>query len=188
MNDFNKQELDRFLDFIETCDMVKINQLPKLFTDFSVEKIEKMKRSLLKRKRIHLSKCGEYLHSTQIGTTNDPRPDKALTVALGVLGDLMPKVQYFHKAAPPAQIYFITHNGGVFEIIYVEYGNEALVSGMVKSMLNNDSEDVKRIIIIDDSGQIAKMKNRIPNIWRFALVKQGDAFEYINPEEVERDG
>jgi len=187
MGDYNKQELETFLDFIDACDMVKISQLTKLFPNLGEGKLEKMKRNLLRGKRVHISKCGQYLHSTQIGTTDDPRPDRALTVALGVLGDLMPKVQYHHRAVAPAQVYFTTHSGGVFEIVYVGFGSEAMVFGMFKNLQKDDSEEIKRIVVIDDYGQIAKIKERIPGIWRFALIKQDDIFEYISPGGVASD-
>ena len=181
MADFKMHEAEEVLDFIESCDVVRADQLSKLYPNYNISKITKY---LVGRKRIHMSSDGQFINSTQVGTTDEPRPDKALIATLGVLGDLMSKVRQHTKAPPPAQISFLSHNGELFEIVYVGYGLEAMVSNMFNRSQPTSSEEVKRIIVIEDTSQAAKVKAKIPNIMRFALVLPSGGYEYINPDSV----
>jgi len=178
MADFKVSEAEAVLDFIESCDMVKIEQLTKLYPEYNIDKIT---RFLINRKRVHMSSDGEYLHGTPVGTTDEPRPNKALIATLGVLSDVMSKVKFHAKAPPPAQISFLAHSGELYEIVYVGYGLEAMVSSMYGSLQNVNPEEVRRIVVLEDKSQIEKIKERIPNIMRFALVKPNGGYDYLNP-------
>jgi len=173
MGNFKMEEAVAVLDLIDTCNAVGREQLPRIFPDSNCEKIISY---LLKRKRVHLSKDGTYLHSTHIGKGDMPRPDKALIAALNVLGDIRGKVQTYTKAIQPAQVAFISTSGDYYEICYVTYGLEAIVA----SMFGNSGE-AKRIVIIEDMGQAEKIKGKIPGLMRFARIIPEGGFEYANP-------
>ena len=178
---FVKSEVERVLDFIESCDVVRKEQVRKLFPEYEIDLIIGY---LLKKKRIHISES-EYLHSTQIGrdVKKNLVPDEALSAAIGVLGDLMGKVKYFTKALAPAQIAFQSLSGDMYEIIYVGYGLEVMIGSIYNRIANvagKTDNSVKRIIIVQDKTQIEKVKGRIPNIMRFALVQQNGTFSYTN--------
>ena len=182
MANFRMEEAEAILDLVEFCNVVKIEQIPKIFPNSNCEKILNF---LLKRQRIHISEDKTYIHSTQIGRGDVPRPDKALIAALGVLGDIIGKVQTYTKSIPPAQLSFLSHSGDFFEICYVKYGMEAMTVSMFNSHNTGNSQKkasvTKRIVIIEDATQIDELKGKIPGIARFAIVLADGGFKYVTP-------
>jgi hypothetical protein len=168
--EFNKKG-EEILDFVNTFGTMSGICLDKLYPQDI-----KVINYLIKNRRLYKSPDGSY-----IGTNQDPQPDKHMIAALGVLTDIFDKVQSYAKATAPAQISFVTHTGDYYEIIYVGYGMEAMVSAssqlaMKKSSLNC-ADSVKRIVIIEDKSQMTRLQ--LPGIMRFALVQPDGSLSYF---------
>ena len=104
--EFNKKG-EEILDFLDAYGVLRNEHIEKFFPGS-----KKIVSYLIKNQRLHISPDGTY-----ISTDQDPRPDRCLTAALGVLADIFEKVQSHAKATAPVQVSFITHSGDYYEII-----------------------------------------------------------------------
>ena len=146
---------EEILNFIETYLFIKREQLEIFFPNSN-----KIVDYLIKHKRLH--NCNEGIYIT---IDTDLRFDKAMIAAVSVLGELFEKVKTHTKATSPVQISFITHRGDYYEIIYVGYGMESMVTETFKALHNerqqiNDFDNTKRIIIIEDNKQMERLQIR----------------------------
>jgi len=170
--DFNRKAED-ILDFMDTYGMIRYIHLDKFFP-----KDKKVIKYLIKHQRLFISFDG-----THISIDEDLRPDKTLTAALGVLSDVLEKVKAYSKASPPAQLSFVTHSGDYYEVIYVAYGMEAMVSSTfeLQQAAQRNSENyvdfTKRMVIVEDKSQMLRLK--IPATVRFALVEPRGNLTYF---------
>ena len=169
---------EEILSFIETYGALKHDYIGRLFPHS-----KKNVGYLIKNQRLYHSKDGIYL-----STDNDPRPDKCLVAALGVLADIFEKVKNHARATAPAQISFITHSSDYYEIIYVSYGMEAIVAASLETqhvakMRNSDDVDTtKRMIIVEDAKQMERL--RIPGTTRYVLVHPDGSLTYHKAREL----
>jgi len=164
---------EEILDFVDTYGALKLEHIEKLFPRSS-----KIVSYLLKNRRLHKSNDGIY-----ISVLHDVTPDRNLSAAFGVLADILEKVQSHTKAATPAHISFVTHSGDYYEILYVGYGMEAMISASYNTQITTGqqpcgSTNVKRIAIIEDKNQMTRLQ--IPGIVRFALVQPDGSLSYFN--------
>jgi len=170
--DFIRQG-EKILDFIDIYGAVRIEHLEKFFPDR-----KKVVNYLIKHQRLHQSLDGVY-----VSTYPTTRPDKCLIAALGVLADVLDKVESHTKSISPAQISFITHTNDFYEIIYVSYGMETMVNVFFENQIANKRKDgfnsvnVKRIVIIEDIKQMERLY--IPQTTRFALVSPNGSLTYF---------
>ena len=170
--EFIKRSVD-ILDFIDAYSALRLEHIEKIFPHS-----RKNIGYLIKHQRLHESSDGIY-----ISTDHTSLPDKCLIAALGVLADIFDKVKNHTKAANPIQISFITHSDDYYEIIYVGYGMEAMVTATLEAQrsaraLNNKCNDItKRIIIVEDKNQMDRLK--IPQTTRFALVSVDGSLIYF---------
>ena len=170
--EFNKKG-EEILRFVETYGVLKHEHLDKFFPGN-----KKIVSYLIKNQRLH--QCD---NETYIGTERNPRPDKCLIAALSVLGDVFEKVQNHAKAIPPAQISFYTYPGDFYEIVYVGYGMEAMVTAFYETQLaaaqrsKEYADTTKRMAIVEDKSQMTKL--RIPGIVRFALIQPDGSISYF---------
>lgn len=164
---------EEILDFVDVYGMFRHEHLEKFFPESN-----KIVSYLLKNGRLHKSLDGIY-----ISTAPDACPDKCLVAALGVLVDVIEKVQSHARATAPAQISFVTHSGDFYEIIYVGYGMEAMVSASYDTQLaakqrSEDYEDTaKRMVIVEDKSQMERLQ--LPGITRFALIQPDGSLSYF---------
>ena len=169
--EFNKKG-EEVLEFLDIYGAVRLRYMERLFPNS-----DKIIGYLIKNQRLFIS-----TDETYISTDPDHRPDKCLTAALGVLADVLERVQSYTKATPPAQISFITHSGDYYEIIYVGYGMEAMVTAALETQLTAkklnlaDADSAKRMIIVEDIHQIERLN--IQGTTRFALVKPDGNLNY----------
>ena len=160
------------LDFMETYRVLKPAQLEKFFPD-----AEKIVGYLVRHERLFRTADKIY-----ISADDDPRPDKTLLAALGVLGDIFEKVQKHSKGVPPVQISFLTYNNEYYEIIYVSHGMEAMVTASFEAQLAAKMRDkkniytTKRMVIVEDAGQMDRLD--IPGTMRYALVQPNGSLTY----------
>ena len=172
------------MDFLDLYDGLRYAQLEKFFPDSG-----KVINYLFKRKRLHRSLDQQY-----ISTNPDFSPDKTLIAALGVLGDVYEKVRNHARVSAPAQLSFSTHNNDHYEIIYVAYGLEAMVSASFKARRGLQKEErvcgdlgielgsciatTKRMVIVENAKQMKRLK--IPNVVRFAVVSPNGELAYYS--------
>ena len=163
---------EEILDFFDAYGVLRHEHLEKFFPDS-----KKIVGYLIKNKRLYKSPDGIYISSER-----GSRPDKCLISALGVLADVFDKVKSHTMATAPIQISFITHNGDYFEVIYVGYGMEAMVTAAFETQQNATKQDkdytdnTKRMVIIEDTGQMDRLQ--IPKTMRFALVQPNGSLTY----------
>jgi len=166
------------LDFLDTYGAVKYEHLEKFFP-YS----KKIINYLLKNQRLHKSPDRIYISADE-----NHRPDKCLIAALSVLVDVLEKVQSHARATAPVQISFITYSGDYYEIVYVGYGMEVMVSAFFETQLvarqrqkdNNgfaDTDTAKRIVIVENKNQMERLQ--IPRIARFALIQPKGSLSYF---------
>jgi len=170
--EFNKKG-EEILDFVDAYGILRCEHLEKIFPGS-----KKIVGYLTKHQRLHKSSDGAYISS-------DPglQPDKCIAAALGVLADIIDKVQSHTRAAAPSQISFVSHSGDYYEIIYVEYGMEALVTACLETQLaakqqsKDYSNTIKRMVIVESKSQMTRLQ--IPGIVRFALVLPDGSLSYF---------
>ena len=164
---------EEILDFLDVHGVLKLKYMEKFFPGS-----RKIIDYLTKKKRLHNSTDGIHI-------SNDPAaiPDKRYGAALGVLADIYDKVKGCAKATEPAQISFVTHMGDYYEIIYVGYGMEAIVTATLESQLAIKMQSVdsnccvKRIVIIEDKNQMERLQ--IQQTMRYALVSSDGSLSYF---------
>ena len=166
---FNKQ-CNAILDIMDIYEVMKRTHLDAMFPSH-----EREISYLVKNKRLCFLFDGVYL-----GQNETAQPDKHLMAAVDVLINVFSKVTHHSTGTFPVQVLFTTTSGDYYEIVYVEQGKEALVSAAFKAqgVDNSTADATKRLVIIEDITQAAKVKAAIPNISRFALL-DGDGFMYF---------
>ena len=162
---------NEIMDIMAVYDVLKRSQLDAMFPDG-----EKEIGYLIKKKRLFSSNDGEYLCPTEIF-----EPNKPLIVAISVLLNVFSKVKYHAKGTMPAQIFFATDSND-YEIIYVEQGKEAIISSIYNTggVIKQTDDTTNRWLVIENIGQIEKLKSSIPNVTRFAHVKDNGSIEYLS--------
>lgn len=176
--EFNKKA-EVILDFMDSYETIRQVDLAKFFP-----KDNKVIAYLLKNRRLF-----ESIDDLYISTSIDVSPDRAMSAALGVLGDIFDKVHSHTRATPPAQISFTTHSGDYYEIIYVRHSMEAMVTALFTTQLTTKQKDkshedkVKRMVIIEDLAQMDRLQ--IPNIMRFALISPNGELTYYKAKGVD---
>jgi len=163
---------ETILGFMDAYRVLKYSQLEKFFPE-----AEKVVEYLIRCERLYMSANNAY-----ISVEEEPKPDKALLAALGVLGDIFEKVQKHAKAVPPVQISFLTNSNEYYEIIYVAHGMEALVTASFEAQLAAKKRDkkhlyiTKRMVIVEDINQMERLN--IPGTMRYALVLPDGSLSY----------
>ena len=161
------------LDFVDIYGALRLENIERIFPHS-----RKIIRYLTKNQRLYESPDGIY-----ISTDPASLPDKCLIAALGVLADIFDKVKSHTKAASPVQISFVTHSNDYYEIIYICYGMEAMVTATLESQQsvrvqnNKCNEITKRIVIVEDKNQMDRLK--IPQTTCFALVLPDGSLIYF---------
>jgi len=172
------QKGEKILGFLDIYGALKYEHLEKFFPHS-----KKVVNHLIKNQRLYESPDITYVSADQ-----GFRPDKCLMAALGVLVDLLEKVQSHTRATAPAQISFITYSGDYYEIVYVGYGMEVMVSAsfgtqlVAKTQLKDyesyaGADTVKRIVIVEDKNQMERLQ--VPGITRFALIQPDGSLSYF---------
>jgi hypothetical protein len=167
------RKCEEILDFFDIYNALRHEYIEKFFPGS-----KKTLNYLLKNRRLYKSDDGIL-----ISTVPDPPSDKCLLAALGVLADIFEKVQGHVKATAPAQISFTTHSGDYYEIIYVGYGMEAMVSAFFETQLAEKKQSsiyndtAKLMVIVEDKNQMTRLQ--MPRITRFALVQPDGSLSYF---------
>ena len=169
--DFNKMG-EEILNFLDAYGMLKAEHVEKFFPGS-----KKVVSYLVKTQRIHKS-----LDEIYISVDQDSHPDKCLIAALGVLADVFEKVKSHAKAMAPVQISFLAHNGDFYEIIYVGYGMESMVTAFYETQIAAEkrgkerTDNAKRMVIVEHTEQMERLP--IQGIVRFALIQPDGSLIY----------
>jgi len=170
--DFIKRAED-ILDFFAVYEVLRVEVIEKFFPQS-----KKIFDYLIKNRRLHKSPDETY-----ISTDPETLPDKCLIAALSVLADVFDKVKIYSRTTAPAQISFVTYSGEYYEIIYVSYGMEAMVTATLEAQLavrglsDNNIADIKRIVIVEDRNSMDRLS--IPQTTRYALVLTNGSLAYF---------
>jgi len=162
------------LEFVDAYGTLRCSHLEKFFPES-----QKAVNYLIKHKRLYESPDKIYISADE-----EMRPEKSMMAALSMLGDIAEKVKTHTRAEAPTQISFFTHSGDYYEIVYVGYGLEAMVSAAFGVQLAARkrnagpyyADTTKRMVIVEDINQMEQLQ--IPNIARFALVKPDGSLTY----------
>ena len=169
--EFNEKGKD-ILDFLDVYGMLKCEHVERFFP-----RSNKVVSYLIKSQRLFESPDKIYIRSDW-----NARLDKCLIAALGVLADVIGKVQSHGRATAPAQISFFTYSGDYYEIVYVGYGMEAMITASFETQLamtqrNGCTDTTKRMVIVEDKSQMTRLS--FPGITRFALIQPDGSLSYF---------
>lgn len=101
-------------------------------------------------------------------------PDMDMIAAFWVLLDFIDRAEYHSASDFPVKISFFSE-GEVYEIIYVAYGQELLVSHAL-----SDKDDARRIIVVESRSQIEGIN--IPGVSGYCTVSQEGKVSYYKLE------
>jgi len=169
--EFNEKGKD-ILDFIDIYGMLKCEHVEKFFP-----RSRRVLNYLIRSQRLYKSPDKAYISAVM-----NSRPDKCLIAALGVLADVIGKVQSYARATAPAQISFFTYSGDYYEIVYVGYGMEAMITASIETQLamtqrSGCTGTIKRMVIVEEKNQMTRLS--IPGITRFALIQPDGSLSYF---------
>jgi len=109
-----------------------------------------------------------------------------MLAALSVLADIFEKVKSHARATAPVQISFVTYSGEYYEIVYVGYGMEVMITASFNAQLatmqrsreyRDYADTTKRMVIVEDKSQMTRLQ--IPGITRFALIQPDGSLSYF---------
>lgn len=145
-------------------------QLLKLYPGKQAQ-VKNLLSYLVRQGRLFLHDSGLYTAEREPAEV-----DHGLLAALWVLVDLIDQVDYHSTCDYPGKIIFFS-NDEVYEIVYVAYGQETLIS----HVLEEDMESPPNyIVLVDKPEQIYGIT--IPNISGFCTVSPDGAVEYFKTE------
>ncbi len=143
-----RQEAASLLRDITTYHCAKGDQLMRLYP-LREKKIANLLRHLVRQGRIFYDARHDTYHDTP-----DMNTDSETITALWVLSDFGDKVEYHSTDTYPTKIIFFAM-GDIYEIICVPRDKETLI--LHAASHRNDSEGGKRILIVEDIGQIERI-------------------------------
>ena len=154
---YSKEAAD-LLRNITTYHHIRHDQFLRLYPG-KEDKIANLLSFFIKQGRLQFDKKLNMYHD---GT--EASPDYEMLAAIWVLADFIDRTDYHSSTDFPAKLIFIA-DGELYEVIYVASGNEALIEHALARQ-PNDAE--KRIVIVEDSGQIARLS--IPDVTAYCTV------------------
>ena len=150
---------------------VNIQQLHK-FHPGKEDKISNLLSHLTKQGRIARKPGGGYFPTGK----DTPSQDRNLPRAVWVLLDFIDRVEFHCVSDFPVSITFFA-DGEVYEIVYAAYGQEVLVSQVMKS---RKDQSCKRIVMIDALSQMSALD--FPGITGYCTVDSpGNVHYYKKP-------
>lgn len=169
--DLYRNEALPLINTITTYRTLRKNQIMKMFPPNKTNSIEMFIKQFTHRGLIYRSESGLYLSS-------DPaiQVDMPLINAFWVLLDFYEKVEYHSKSIYPAQICFFADNQ-FYEIIDIPPDKEQMIS----VALSGQREPSKRILILSDMNQIAKLD--VTGTAGYCTVSRDGDVSYYQKEE-----
>ncbi len=139
------------------------------------------KQDKVKKILSHLVRQGRIFYDGDRGlyrASDDPGEpvDQALLAAVWVLVDFIERVDYHSICDFPCKIIFFADNE-VYEIIYIAYGQETLVSRLLSG---KSEETAKYIVLVDKPEQITQLQ--IPEASGYCTVSADGTVQYYQKE------
>lgn len=167
---YGKEAADLLRD-ITTYHYLLQEQLLRLYPG-KEDKVQNLLSFFVKQGRIFFDNSTRLYHD---GT--EATPDYEMLAAIWVLADFIDRVDYHSSAEFPVKVIFIA-DGELYEVTYVEPGNEALMEHAL-SKLPEDAE--KRIVIVESAEQIPRFT--LPEVTAFCTVDMDTgAVQYYKQE------
>mgnify|MGYP003446072301 CR=1 FL=1 len=136
-------------------------------------KIENLLSYFTRQGRIFYEKDKDLYHD---GT--EATPDISMLASIWVLIDFIERVEYHSAVDFPAALVFVA-DGELYEVLYVPVDKEAV---MEHAMAQQGSDAEKRIVIVEDAAQIARLS--IPYTTAYCTVDmQTGAVQYFKQED-----
>ena len=137
------------------------------------EKVKTLLPNLQKQGRIEQDGSGRFIPKGRF-TSNI---DLSMVKAVWVLLDFIDRVEYHSAHDFPVKIVFFAADEE-FEIIYVPYGKEGLVS---QTMRMRQEVIPRRIVLVDEPGQISALD--FPGISAYCTVSEDGRVSYFKKRE-----
>jgi len=167
---YGKEAAD-ILRNITTYHYLRHDQFLRLYPG-KEDKIANLLSFFVKQGRIFIDKKTKIYHD---GT--EASADYEMLAAVWVLTDFIERADYHSSTDFPTKLIFIA-DGELYEVIYVEPGNETLIEHALAQQ-SNDAE--KRIVIVENSEQIAQLT--IPDVTAYCTVDMDTgAVQYFKQE------
>ena len=122
--------------------------------------IDNLLTHLTKQGRIQRTSAGSYI---PCGKTA-PAQDRNLSRAVWILLDFIDRVEYHSVSEFPVCITFFA-DGEVYEVVYAAYGQEVLVSQVMKA---RKDQSCRRIVMVDEPRQMSALE--FPGIAGYCTV------------------
>jgi hypothetical protein len=166
-NELYSREAAELLRVITTYKSVTLAQVLRLYPG----KDEKIRAILT-----HLARQGRVTHGADgVLTAADGAPDAEMIAAFWVLLDFIDRAEYHTAGEFPVKISFFA-DADMYEIVYVRYGQEALVSHAL-----HGGDPPRRIVLVEDTAAIENIS--IPNTSGYCTVDSDGAVTYYQKSE-----
>lgn len=139
-------------------------------------------KAVLDNLLFYLTRQGRIFHDPQTDiyyASPDLEVDREMLAALWVLADFADRVEYHSPDDFPTKIIFFA-DGETYEIICVPPDREALI---VHALSQSGEEDGRRILIVEDAEQIARL--RIFGPAAFCIVTDTGEIQYFKQKQEE---
>ena len=167
---YGKEAAD-ILRNITTYHYIRHDQFLRLYPG-KEDKIANLLSFFVKQGRIFKDKNLPIYHD---GT--QAAADYEMIAAIWVLTDFIDRADYHSSTDFPIKLIFIA-DGELYEVIYVESGNETLIEHAIAQQ-TNDAE--KRIVIVENNEQIPRLN--IPDVTAYCTVDMDTgAVQYFKQE------
>lgn len=167
-----RKEAAELLRDLTTYHYMYREQLLRLYPG-KESKIENLLSYFTKQGRIFYEKETNLYHD---GT--EAAPDVSMLASIWVLIDFIEKTEYHSAVDFPATLVFVA-DGELYEVLHVPADKEAVIE---HAMAQQGSDAEKRIVIVEDASQIARLS--IPYTTAYCTVDmQTGAVQYFKQEE-----
>jgi len=167
----------------EATELLRVITMYKSLQKEQLYRLFPGKEEKIKQLLAHLVKQGRIVYSPQSKRFSaslecENKADSGMIAAFWVALDFIDRIEYHTASEYPVCIMFFA-DGEAYEIVYVPFDKEALVSHALSS---KDEDAPRRIILVDNPDQIPQIS--IPNINGFCTVDiNGDVRYYKLSQE-----
>lgn len=161
----------------EAEDLLRNVTMYKMLTEEQAYRLYPGKEAVIKILLSHLIRQGRvYRNADQkrvsVSAEYDGKPDNGLSAAVWVLIDFIDKAEQHYAGNFPVKICFFAE-GEVYEIIHIQYGQEALMN---HALAETEDTEARRIVLVDLPSQIGVID--IPGAIGFCSVEEDGVVRY----------
>jgi hypothetical protein len=167
-----RKEAAELLRDLTTYHYMYREQLLRLYPG-KESKIENLLSYFTKQGRIFYEKERNLYHDGTVAA-----PDVSMLASIWVLIDFIEKTEYHSAVDFPATLVFVA-DGELYEVLHIPADKEAV---MEHAMAQQGSDAEKRIVIVEDASQIARLSIPYTTAYCTVDMKTG-AVQYFKQEE-----